>query len=335
DQYLSFENRPKNIELKELDYLKKNYFYAQKVYQPGSDTIISIPTYTTGKKILNSQALGFNHLKLNFADESSSFWHQEANIFSKLYSMNINSAVVGFFHPYERIFNNYCIEKYSFFNKKILDPFYQIAAFYLAGPLNKLTFNKIKFLKKFKFFFDATWQTNQYMGVKQNALNIIKNKDINFCFIHFSIPHLPGIYSKKNEKISQKSGTYSENLILMDKTIKQIRKELQKSKLWEACTLILTSDHWLRNHFWQTTHIKLTKEEMALCALRNEALVPLIIKMPHQKKAISYDKPFNAISLHNLVLDIYNDKVSNEIDLVNWFDNLDDSLKKPYENITY
>ena len=64
-------------------------------------------------------------------------------------------------------------------------------------------------------------------------------------------------------------------------------------------------------------------------------MVPLIIKMPNQKEAISYDKPFNAIALHNLVLDVYKDKVSNEKDLVRWFDNLEDSLKEPYKNITY
>ncbi|HEU64262.1 MAG TPA: hypothetical protein ENH96_02580, partial [Chlamydiae bacterium] len=335
DQYLSFENRPKNIELKELDNLKQKYFYAKKVFQPGTDTIISIPAYTTGKKILNSQTLGFNHLQLNFPDKNSSLWHQEPTIFSKLHSMKINSAVVGFFHPYERIFNKHCIEKYSYFNKKIPNLFYQIISFYIAGPLNKLAFNKIKLLKTFKLFFDVTWQTHQYLGVKQTALSIIKNRDINFCFIHFSIPHPPGIYCKKTKKNSQKIRSYSENLILMDKTITEIREELQKSNLWEDSTLILTSDHWLRKHFWETTPQKLTKEEMALCGQRKEALVPLIIKMPHQKEAIAYDKPFNAISLHNLVLDIYNNKVSKEKDLVRWFDNLDDSLKKPYENITY
>ena len=74
---------------------------------------------------------------------------------------------------------------------------------------------------------------------------------------------------------------------------------------------------------------------MAVCGQRKESLVPLIIKMPHQKEAIAYDKPFNAISLHNLVLDIYNNKVSKEKDLVRWFDNLDYSLKEPYKNITY
>jgi len=44
---------------------------------------------------------------------------------------------------------------------------------------------KIKLLKTFKLFFDVTWQTHQYLGVKQTALSIIKNRDINFCFIHF------------------------------------------------------------------------------------------------------------------------------------------------------
>ncbi|NGX53160.1 MAG: hypothetical protein KR126chlam5_01473 [Candidatus Anoxychlamydiales bacterium] len=115
----------------------------------------------------------------------------------------------------------------------------------------------------------------------------------------------------------------------MDKTLREIKLELQKSNIWDESTLILTSDHWLRKDFWDNTLSKLNKEETDLCNQRKEALVPLIIKMPHQKKAISNDKSFNAIALHNLVLDIYKDKVSNEKDLVSWLDNLDDSLKKP------
>ncbi len=315
DQFLSFEKRPNNVELKEFDKLKQKAFSASRAFQPGSNTIVSIPAYTTGKKIVSSQVLGFNNILLNFPDGKASFWHKESNIFSKLHSMEINSAAAGLY-PYEKLFNKYCTEKYSYFNKKNLFSympfvFYQIIEFYLTAPLTNLTFHKVKFFKSLQSFFESSFCSNQYFGIKENAFKIMKNRDINFCFIHFSIPQPPGIYSKKNKKITKKISSYSENLILMDKTLTEIKLELQKSNIWDESILIFTSDHWLRKEFWDNTLSKLNKEEMDLCSQRKEALVPLIIKMPHQEEAISYDKPFNAISLHNLVLDIYNDKASN------------------------
>ena len=125
--------------------------------------------------------------------------------------------------------------------------------------------------------------------------------------------------------------------MLVDKTMKEIKKLLVETKLWDSSTIIITADHWFRPSMWLSSRFKefcvISKKESEILQERPGPLIPLIIKMPYQKKGISYSKPFNAIVLHDLVLGIYKDKIKNESDLANWFDNIDEKLRLP--NLNY
>ncbi|NGX44351.1 MAG: hypothetical protein K1060chlam3_00517 [Candidatus Anoxychlamydiales bacterium] len=138
--------------------------------------------------------------------------------------------------------------------------------------------------------------------------------------------------------MKKKINSYIDQLMLVDKTITDIKDTLIKDGSWDKTTLILTSDHWYRQDGWENRMfhelITITDKERAILKNRKETLVPLIIKMPYQKKSVSYDKAFNAVAIHDLVLDIYNDKVQSEKDLITWLDNLDDSLRKPNQDIS-
>ena len=126
--------------------------------------------------------------------------------------------------------------------------------------------------------------------------------------------------------------------MLVDKTLSDIKNTLIEDESWDKTTLILTSDHWYRQDLWENRMfheiITITDKEREKLKNRKDTLVPLVIKMPYQKEAISYDKAFNAVALHDLVLDIYINKLSNEQDLITWLDNLDDSLRKPNQDIS-
>ncbi len=343
DQYLTFVNRDKNLKLNELDNLKQNYFYASKVYQPANMTPLSLSSYLIGTTPKSIYVKAHDKILLQFDDKKSKSWKELPSIFSKLKKENVNSAFIGWALPFDRLYDKYLIKKkYYTYNhmifKAIKQKYADMFLFYFLRPLNKLTMQKIKWLKNNIIKIVRQQGSQLYKEILAYSKCIIIDPKINFSLIHFSIPHPPIIYDNKKQKISTKINSYTDQLMLVDKTIKDIKDILIQDGSWDKTTLILTSDHWFRNDGWKHPifheHITITDKEQEMLKNRKDNIIPLIIKMPYQKKAISYDKPFNAMALHYLILDIYNNKVYDEQTLVSWLDNLEDKLKKPNQDVS-
>ena len=343
DHYLTFENRDKKLSLSTIDNFKQNYFHASKVYQPSNSTPLSLSSYLTGKIPKGFHIMGHDKVLLDFGNKKSESWKDLPSIFSKLKNENINSAIIGWAFPYDRMYDNYLVKNKYYPNNKFImrslkQRYIDLFLFYFLRPLNKLTMQKYNWIKKHIIKIVKCEGSLLYEVILARAKEIITDSSINFSFIHFSIPHPPIIYDAKKQKISTKINSYIDQLQLVDKTIADIKNTLIKDGSWDNTTLILTSDHWYRQVEWDNPifHelITVTDKEREMLKNRKETLIPLIIKMPNQKKSISYDKAFNAVALHDLVLDIYNNKVSNEKDLITWLDNLDDNSRKPNQDIS-
>lgn len=342
DQYLTFEKREKNIYLPQIDDFKEKYFSASNVYQVANITPLSLSSYTTGVASKDFKITGHNKIKLDFFNKPSSFWGSDISIFSKLFSKKINSSIVGWFLPYDRIFDKHLIKKKYYLNKKmsykaIKQTYIDLVLFYILRPINKLTFQKITPLKNQIIKIVRKKGSQLYKEIYASTKAVLLDPEINFCFLHFPIPHPPVIFDRNTKKISTKVNSYSDQLMLVDKTIADIKDILIDANLWDSSTLILTSDHWFRPNDWITFPeiITISEKDKKMAKKRTKPLVPLLIKMPYQKQKISYNKAFNAIALHNLVIDIFDNKVSNEIELKNWLDDLDEEYKKTDFNVSY
>ncbi|NGX28323.1 MAG: hypothetical protein K940chlam1_00499 [Candidatus Anoxychlamydiales bacterium] len=342
DQYLTFEKREKNIHLPQIDDFKEKYFSASNVYQIANITPLSLSSYTTGLAPTGFKIVGHNKIKLDFIDTPSKLWGSDNSIFSKLALKNVNSSIVGWFLPYDRIFDKYIVKKKYYKNKKmafkaIKNTYVDLALFYFLRPINKLSFQKITPLKNYIIKIVRKKGSQLYKEIYASTKDVLIDPKINFCFLHFSIPHPPVIFDRNTNKLSTKVSSYSDQLMLVDKTIEDIKNILIDAKLWDSSTLILTSDHWFRPNSWIAfpESITISEKDKKMAKKRTQPLVPLLIKMPYQNQTISYDKPFNAIVLHNLVLDIFDNKISNETDLKNWLDNLDEEYKKINLNFSF
>jgi len=331
DQYLTFEKRDKNIYLPTIDKFKENYFSASAVHQIAENTPLSLSSYINGYVTKNFKITGHNKIKLEFYNKPSVLWGEEASIFSKLNSKKINSSVVGWFLPYDRVFEKHIVRTEYYSDKKMVfkairQIYTDLNLFYLLRPINKLSFQKIPKLQEHINKIVLKKGSILFKEISASAKEVLTDPKINFCFLHFSIPHPPIIFDRNTKKISTTLNSYSDQLMLVDKTIENIQNILIESDMWDSSTLILTSDHWFRPSLWNSFPelISISENDKKNAAERKNSLVPLLIKMPYQKQTISYDKPFNAIVLHNLVLDIFDNNVSNETQLKSWLDNLNE-----------
>ena len=62
--------------------------------------------------------------------------------------------------------------------------------------------------------------------------------------MHFPIPHPFAIYDRQHADFALSSHTsYLDNLALVDRTVGEVRRTLERAGLWESTILMVTSDH--------------------------------------------------------------------------------------------
>ena len=232
----SFENLKS---LYETSYVNKNF------YTPAKFTLDAIPAILTGnsvkKTIVTIDGLYFYNLenkKIKFNYENSIFNQKGIN--------NFTSSIIGFYHPYCRIFIiKNCYDTINFSKNDIklinaLDVFFKlIYVDKFFDIFNKIIVNKDSSEKLENI---DTHRLSKFMY--ENSENFINIKS-DLIFIHYPYPHLPlktkGII--KNEMNNSNLSDYEKNLFLIDLTLKKIQSSLNK---YENSLLIVTSDHWFK-----------------------------------------------------------------------------------------
>jgi hypothetical protein len=153
---------------------------------------------------------------------------------------------------------------------------------------------------------------NVYLKILEHAKETLANPNIGLTVIHFPIPHWSFIYDRFTKTFissfqRKDFNGYLDNLALVDRTLGELRYDMEKAHLWEETVIILTSDHWWRES--DKFYGKVDKR------------VPFLIKLAGQKEAITYDKPFNTVLIHDLILGLLKREISSSKSIVTWLNN--------------
>jgi hypothetical protein len=145
-------------------------------------------------------------------------------------------------------------------------------------------------------------QQREYRRTLEHALTVVANPDLQLVMLHWLVPHPPGIYDRYRNALDYRPGSnYFDNLELVDFTLGNVRRALEKAGLWEDTTLIVTGDHPLRTHTWAGRPVW-TSEEAQLSAKRQHPRVPFLVKMARQSDPLLYSAPFDTVLVHPLIL---------------------------------
>jgi hypothetical protein len=155
-------------------------------------------------------------------------------------------------------------------------------------------------------------QLSNYFSVRSAAFSMATRKDLELVMIHWPVPHLPGIYNRRQKEFTVETpSNYLDNLELADRSFGDIRTAMEKAGLWDRTTVIVTSDHPLRPGMW-------TEEEARLTGKRPGRFVPFLIKPAGQLKGLICDVLFDTILLHDLVLEDLKGNLSSAQELAQW-----------------
>ena len=312
DQRLTFEDRPSDVTLPELDLFRSQALYANNAYPPAGETDLSLPSLITGKMVSKYKAVRPNDIMLTLSEDNQvSEWSTIPNIFSKAYEQGVNTSLIGWYHPYGRVIGSsltsswWCpFESYRqiSFHEAMA---HQIKQFIVYIPL----LSHCEILTQ--IFEDEDNEIKQkehiksYIEIMNKSMIDAVNTDLGLILLHLPVPHPPGFYDSTKNDFSIMGGDYLDNLMLADRALSELRHNMEISGAWESTTVIITSDHWLRSNNWSQIDHR----------------VPFMLKLAGQKEGLNYDQVFNTVLTHDLILALLKNELSNSVDVLKWIDN--------------
>lgn len=298
DFQIAFSERVSGLKLPTFDRFIDQSIFAENAFPPSNKTALSLPALIDGRVISRVSEIGNDKLQITYQDTDETVeWGSRPNVFSRARTLGLNSALIGEYLPYSRLIGkdlSYC-NWYSFY------PDY-------VSPVDTLSANiwsqlLFTFLGPAKNYIQ---RKNAFSKILDNSLSLVTDPSYNLVMIHFPVPHGPHFY--KTPWWERSARGYLNSLTLADETLKQLWNALDNKNLWDNTTVIVTSDHWLREH------------KKYFDFKENDFRIPFIVKLANQKDHISYKHAFNTFNTQELVLAILRKEIIKPEDVVKWLD---------------
>ena len=147
-----------------------------------------------------------------------------------------------------------------------------------------------------------------YRGILRECKDVAGDPQYDIVYVHISVPHGPHIYRRESGQFSlvntSKDG-YLDSLVLADIFLGKVRRCLEEKALWDDSVILVTSDHELR--------------QVDFGDKKRVAKLPLMMKMPGQKKQIIFEKRFSPkLRTKDLILAVLDGQVTTPEDVVLW-----------------
>ena len=301
DQRLAFSSRPKDCQLPELDRVCAESLQATNAFPPAGDTLISLPALITGRYVINAKPASRNELNITYANTNAPLgWSTQPTVFSRARELGFNTALVGWYHPYSRLFPsclNFCA-------------WYPYAPYQLVRERTVLRCMINQIWSLAPVLQQRRLAIDFYQKSLANSRNVVKDGRYGLMFFHLMGPHYPGIYDPRKGTFTltefSRTRGYFDNLQLTDKTMGILRRDMEQTGLWDRTWVIISADHWWR--------------EARDYDGRLDHRVPFILKAPGKNPPMIYGAFLNTVITQDLVLAILRKEISTIPDAVAWLD---------------
>ena len=255
DHALTFRERPAGLSLPELDRFRSEAFHASRAYPPAHYTMVSIPSLLTGKTFIASKPQNSDELMLTYdLAQPPVGLTSQSTIFKEARSRGWNVGIVGWYLPYCRLFPDCTACAWFspmglFHNLEDLERPSSVVR-WMAQTFQRQVWKVPGFMRAGVALMARRQKQRHalaYEEVHDAMLRTVTDPRLNLVYVHMSIPHLPAIYLASTDTLSSASNTtYVDNLRLVDRTIRDLRRKLSDSGMWDSSTILLTADHPLR-----------------------------------------------------------------------------------------
>lgn len=326
-QNQAFTHRPAGLALPHLDEMRAHGFYGTAASAPGASTETSLPALTIGEIVTTARIAGPAQYMLRTASRAAPFsWSSAENVFDRARGLGVNSALVGWFHPYGRLLNR-SLESCYWANVPFLPGVEEPEApLPLLCAMAQRAFRQLSVVPLVGHFepfsprrLDAAERGRRFLTLARHARQVVADSSIRLALIHLPVPHPPGFYDRVRGELSTRaSSTYLDNLALADRTLGDLYRAIESAGLAGRTIVVVSADHgWRRG--WHAEP-GWTAEEEAAFGHRNNMGVPFLVRFPVDETAVVYDRPFNTVLTARLILDALAGRLTASAQLPQWIE---------------
>jgi hypothetical protein len=299
DQRITFEARPTNLELPELDRLRRESVYADAARPPAGAPEISMPALITGRPVVAVTPTNPNDLELTFSDGRAARWSAHPNVFSRARALGYDTAMIGWHLPYPRVLgaslgvadwrpsDGHEGARGDTFSQTLGN---QWAS--LAPPLNV-----------------RRLLSRRVAELGDLAIRTAGDGRFGLVLLHLPLPRPPGIYDRATRSLttwnfSGAGGEYFDNLALADRLLAELRRSIERGDLGDRTWIVVSSAEWWRaakRYDGQVDH-----------------RVPFLVRPPDGGRPTHADAPFNTLAAHDLALAILRGSIRDTADAAAW-----------------
>jgi hypothetical protein len=300
DEELLFRLRPERVAIPNPEKFDSEALHATRVSSVARMTTVVIPELLTGRVLDRAEPRSPQLLELYGLGGTRTAWDARDTIFAKVRTGGLNSAVLGWHHPYCRVLASVvaACETYPNVDATISS---RIAFYY--GQKGVTVFppfvNPVRIGIGRQYEAVAREQYSQFLSGRRRLASWIADRRIGLIWAHLPVPHPPGMVPIN---AGRGPANYFDNLALVDDTVGAVTKELKRTGRWDHSVVVITGDHGLRPDIWRERP-GWTGEEDRLIGLRARESVPLMVHLPGQTEHVSFDEPVSALVLYDLVLE--------------------------------
>jgi len=310
-QSIAFGKRPPGLELPNLDRLRAGSFYATSAKSPADSTEISMPSLIIGEPVNATEPRGPDSLYLRMGSRAGSVdWSAVPNVFDAVRGLGLNTALVGWFHPYGRLLNRSLTKCYwtagwlpsGIEERANLQPLpnamwdrarLQFAALPVAGHLPGM----------FPGVYHRREKIGRFAYLLDRAFEIANDPSIGLALIHLPIPHPPAIYNRSKGAITAEGRIgYLDSVAFVDRTVGALRRSMEQAAVWDRTAVLISADHGWRTYLWRGSPEWTAEEEAA--SHDDTSGVPFLLKLPGQTTGAIYTKPLDTIVTRRLLTEI-------------------------------
>lgn len=306
--------------LNNISALSKRSFFPNNMYSPAINTINSVPSMltnipTAGNIFKKNKILILNN------DKNLIEFNLKNSIFGKLSSSNYNYKILSSMLDYCTMLEldrNCDAKKFKELKSKnnifkgVESTFTIIKKFRLFLKIhnnNNFLETNIKKIRNLKAPYKLVKDLDGHGLITFDKFSkLVNDKNIDFLFLHLSLPHMPSNYAQEifNINTPKDIRAYTLNLKLLNIVIKKIFEIYEKSEFYENSLIILTGDHWARDKDIEQ---------------KTEYPVFFISKIFNDNNNILYNSNISLVNLPNFIINFFNGEINKNVDIKNFFQN--------------
>ncbi len=275
--------------------LARKSILAANANSPASATFYSIPSLLTGLPLAGRgvDVDGRGILWIESLHGEQVAFSESASIFGALARRGLTASVLGFYHPYCKLFLLEDCESFSWPTR--------------YGVVDAITANlPLSWSKWFERI--APW--GQITEDSLSSLPSYLNRDDALTFVHLNFPHLPATFADEQQHLVPNADPlveYSRNLKMADNVLGTIVKAVEERGGTYDQLLVVSTDHWLRN-MWYRANVPESSQR-----------IPLIVWKVGERNGQIISEPVSTVHTSQMVLDFIDGRLGTQEEIAGWW----------------